>query len=445
MTDVSLIPAVKGYAGAITSVNRAGSASRSVSPVSSVTPASGSSSATSTTSAGVSGSSDVAVMQGSYRLGAGASSISGIRAGQIAKSSASQQSYVPAGVRLSSQTDISGQFSPSLASQSIDDVSIHYLPLGQSSGMANPSLSDLISSPAGMAGDSSSHSDELNTAFNDKTADRQQQRAIAPEVRDDSAAQAGQAAAVPLQKAEPKEEDKASEESNHSVIDMGVAEQELVQLQQRHMEVTSHEQAHVTVGGHYAQSPSYRYETGSDGKKYAVDGEVQIDISEVPDDPQATLIKMQKVYAAAMAPVDPSIADIRVATEALKKINVAKQQLAQERQQAIADLDTQQTLAEAAQLIEGTAKFEPQSAQIGNQLDEQGNITRTQTTDTAVTIAPPDAINSGSNDSAADSTAGGVAAPVATLQSGSKEWSELVTMAIEKRYGIKRPKHLDLV
>ena len=59
----------------------------------------------------------------------------------------------------------------------------------------------------------------------------------------------------------------------------------------------AHEQAHAAVGGQYAGSPSYEYERGSDGNNYAVAGEVPIDVSEVPNDPQATIEKMQQVKA----------------------------------------------------------------------------------------------------------------------------------------------------
>jgi hypothetical protein len=107
------------------------------------------------------------------------------------------------------------------------------------------------------------------------------------------------------------------------------------QLAQRDTEVKTHEQAHAAVGGSLAQSPSYQYEKGPDGRRYAVDGEVNIDVSTVAGDAQATLTKMQKVYAAAMAPVQPSMADTRVAAQALQNINEANKELIQNRQQDV--------------------------------------------------------------------------------------------------------------
>jgi hypothetical protein len=113
----------------------------------------------------------------------------------------------------------------------------------------------------------------------------------------------------------------------------------VAQLSKRDAEVKTHEQAHASVGGSHAQSPSFTYEKGPDGRRYAVDGEVQIDVSVVNGDAQATLNKMMKVYSAAMAPVQPSMADIRVAADALQKMNAAREELSIERQQGVIKLD----------------------------------------------------------------------------------------------------------
>lgn len=95
--------------------------------------------------------------------------------------------------------------------------------------------------------------------------------------------------------------------------------QEVKELKARDQEVKTHEQAHAAVGGRYAGAASYSYELGPDGKQYAVGGEVQIDISPVPNDPQATIQKMQQVRAAALAPAEPSAADRRIAAEATQQ------------------------------------------------------------------------------------------------------------------------------
>jgi len=87
-------------------------------------------------------------------------------------------------------------------------------------------------------------------------------------------------------------------------------------LKARHDEVNSHERAHAAVGGQYAGAPSYSYQIGPDGVKYAVSGEVSIDTSVIEGDPEATLKKAQQVKAAALAPAQPSTQDIKVAAEA---------------------------------------------------------------------------------------------------------------------------------
>jgi hypothetical protein len=99
------------------------------------------------------------------------------------------------------------------------------------------------------------------------------------------------------------------------------------QLQDRDKEVRAHELAHATTGGAATGAPSFTYEVGPDGKKYAVGGEVSVDLSSVAGDPQATIIKMQKVHAAALAPANPSTQDTRVAASAIQKILTAQSEL----------------------------------------------------------------------------------------------------------------------
>lgn len=101
----------------------------------------------------------------------------------------------------------------------------------------------------------------------------------------------------------------------------------LQELQRRDREVRIHEQQHAAVGGQYAGAPSYDYQTGPDGKQYAVGGEVQIDISPIPGDPRATIDKMQQVKAAALAPTEPSQADKAAAARADQHIREAQAKL----------------------------------------------------------------------------------------------------------------------
>ncbi len=107
-------------------------------------------------------------------------------------------------------------------------------------------------------------------------------------------------------------------------------EQKTVQeLKARDIEVRAHEQAHAAVGGQYAGSPQYDYQTGPDGKRYAVGGSVSIDVS-AESDPKATIQKMQIVKRAAMAPAEPSAQDYKVAAAATQKEQEARAELSKQ-------------------------------------------------------------------------------------------------------------------
>ncbi len=94
-------------------------------------------------------------------------------------------------------------------------------------------------------------------------------------------------------------------------------DQELIQrLAARDREVRAHEQAHASVGGQLAGSPSYEFQRGPDGVSYAVGGEVSISSGAVPNDPEATLANAQQIRRAALAPADPSAQDRAVAASA---------------------------------------------------------------------------------------------------------------------------------
>jgi len=109
------------------------------------------------------------------------------------------------------------------------------------------------------------------------------------------------------------------------------AELELISsLKHRDAEVNAHEKAHASVGGQHAGSPSYSYKTGPDGVKYAVSGEVSIDTSRIPGDPQATLQKAQQIKAAALAPTEPSGQDRKVAAKADQMATEARSEILEE-------------------------------------------------------------------------------------------------------------------
>ena len=134
-----------------------------------------------------------------------------------------------------------------------------------------------------------------------------------------------------------KEDGEASTtpEENKDINGLTPAEQQLVtELKQRDAEVKRHEQAHAAVGGQYAGAPTYEYQTGPDGRQYAIGGEVQINSAPL-NDPEATIAKLQIVRRAALAPAQPSPQDQRVAAEANQGIAQAKAEIRAEEQAEI--------------------------------------------------------------------------------------------------------------
>jgi len=107
------------------------------------------------------------------------------------------------------------------------------------------------------------------------------------------------------------------------------------ELQARDIEVRNHERAHQSVGGQLAGAPSYSFTKGPDGQRYAISGEVSIDVSEVSGDPSATYEKMARVRRAALAPAEPSAQDRQVAAMAAQKMNEAQADIAQQQREEL--------------------------------------------------------------------------------------------------------------
>lgn len=125
-----------------------------------------------------------------------------------------------------------------------------------------------------------------------------------------------------------EEENQPGEPDGADGQDMSNEEQAQVrELSNRDREVRAHEQAHQAVGGAYAGGASYEYQQGPDGQRYAVGGEVSIDMSSERE-PEATIAKMQQVKAAAMAPAEPSGQDRSVAASATSNEMQARAELA---------------------------------------------------------------------------------------------------------------------
>ncbi|RUO43085.1 hypothetical protein CWE15_04945 [Aliidiomarina taiwanensis] len=109
-------------------------------------------------------------------------------------------------------------------------------------------------------------------------------------------------------------------------------EKKVAELKQRDAEVRRHEETHASIGGQYAGSPNYEMEQGPDGRSYAVGGSVDIDVSPISNDPEATISKMQIVQRAALAVDEPSAADRQIAAKAAQQEQEARQKLAAEKQ-----------------------------------------------------------------------------------------------------------------
>jgi hypothetical protein len=133
-------------------------------------------------------------------------------------------------------------------------------------------------------------------------------------------------------------------------------------LKHRDAEVKTHEASHMAAGGGVVQGgASYQYQSGPDGKMYAVGGEVQIDTSPAGS-PEATIRKMQQIRRAALAPSQPSGTDRAVAAQASQVETQARMEKIQEA--------TEKT--DAPDALKGQPhqqEMRPAAASIGSRID----------------------------------------------------------------------------
>jgi len=144
------------------------------------------------------------------------------------------------------------------------------------------------------------------------------------------------------------------------------------QLRARDREVRAHEAAHVAAGGSLVRGgPSFSYQTGPDGRAYAIGGEVQIDASAVPNNPEATLVKSSQIRAAALAPANPSPQDLRVAANASQLASRARVDIAiQRREDALSE---NEQAAESVQAEDAEAT-QAGSVNAGNNIENGGAV-----------------------------------------------------------------------
>ncbi len=91
--------------------------------------------------------------------------------------------------------------------------------------------------------------------------------------------------------------------------------QTVEKMKQRDREVRAHEQAHVAAASGLAGAPSFEYQTGPDGRRYAVGGEVSVQTSG-SSNPDVALREAEAVKRAATAPANPSGQDRAAAASA---------------------------------------------------------------------------------------------------------------------------------
>jgi hypothetical protein len=155
--------------------------------------------------------------------------------------------------------------------------------------------------------------------------------------------------------------------------------EQLKKLKARDTEVRNHENAHQSAGGQFAGSPSYTYQAGPDGRRYAIGGEVSIDVSPEKD-PAAIIAKMESIRRATTAPAEPSPQDFKVAAAAQRMMTEAQR-----------DLD-------AAKLdqMQGKSETDGQSGGTGSENDQEGDKAQAQASSAAAVASAMQAYQSAS-------------------------------------------------
>lgn len=185
------------------------------------------------------------------------------------------------------------------------------------SGNANTSLQSTPNSPI-------SYSPQVNnktvTDSDVKTEQRVNETGSAQPSRANESANTQAAQSNPSNPSSP-----TTQSSQENAAAEAEIAQVISQLKARDTEVRAHEMAHLAAAGSYSTGGmSFSYQTGPDGRQYAVGGEVGIDTSPIAGDPEATMMKAQVIQRAALAPAEPSAQDIKVASMATQMMAQAR-------------------------------------------------------------------------------------------------------------------------
>ncbi len=192
-----------------------------------------------------------------------------------------------------------------------------------------------------------------------------------PLIKTDSTQTAKANKQIPLQ---DKENSLKSPQEGQEYKDLTDQDKKMInELRVRDREVRAHEQAHKSVAGNLAKGGvNYSYQTGPDGKKYAIGGEVSIDTSAVPQNPEATARKAEKIIRASYAAAEPSSQDRRVAAQATQMLVQARQDL---RSQEIQEQSIDQGLrAERSKEVREKVEDETEVVESDEQVDFFENV-----------------------------------------------------------------------
>lgn len=96
--------------------------------------------------------------------------------------------------------------------------------------------------------------------------------------------------------------------------------EELSQLKQTEQEVIAHENAHKSAGAGVTGAVTYTHTTGPDDQRSINGGEVAIQMPATNGESDETIVLLERVRQAALAPAEPSSQDLRVAASAFAQI-----------------------------------------------------------------------------------------------------------------------------
>lgn len=124
----------------------------------------------------------------------------------------------------------------------------------------------------------------------------------------------------------------SSKEDESSVLTLSASQQQqLAGLKARDTEVRTHEAAHIAAGGSAVTGgASYTYQKGPDGQLYAIGGEVPVSLGG-GSTPEEKIANAQAARAGALAPANPSPADLKVAASAALIESQARAELSEQK------------------------------------------------------------------------------------------------------------------